>query len=163
MAMKDEYEVARLYSDGVFQRQVSETFEGALSFTFHLAPPILGRKDERTGVPRKMTFGPWMMKVFALLAKLKGLRGTPFDVFGYTAERRSERQTLADYETLLAEIETSLTPANHALATALVALPEKIRGYGHVRARHLAAAKAEEAQLLAQYRGGGHTLPLAAE
>src|SRR5690606_15302069 len=101
MAYKDEYEVARLYSDGAFRRQLAATFEpdGAdgrpLRFEFHLAPPLLARRDSATGQPRKTSFGPWMMSAFAVLAKLKGLRGTAFDIFGYTAERRMERGLIA--------------------------------------------------------------------
>jgi indolepyruvate ferredoxin oxidoreductase len=96
-----------------------------------------------------------MMSAFGLLAKLKGLRGTAFDIFGYTQERRTERRLIAEYEALLAEITGRLTPQNHALSVALASIPDKIRGFGHVKARHLAAAKAEEAQLLARLRDGG--------
>jgi indolepyruvate ferredoxin oxidoreductase len=101
--------------------------------------------------------------VFRMLAKLKGLRGTAFDPFGYTAERRTERQLIADYEALLAEILAKLTPDNHHLAVGLAVIPEKIRGYGHVKARHLKAAKADEAVLLDQFRSGGAPLLKAAE
>ena len=93
MAYKDEYEVARLYTDGTFTKQIEQTFEpGSLRFEFHLAPPLLARVDKITGEPRKMSFGPWMMKAFGLLRRFKGLRGTAFDPFGYTAERRTERR-----------------------------------------------------------------------
>src|SRR4029079_10267691 len=98
MAIKDEYEVARLFTDGSFQKQLSGTFAGWKSLEFHLAPPILGRRDPLTGHLRKSKFGPWMMTGFRLLAKLKGLRGTPLDVFGGSEERRQERRQLADYE-----------------------------------------------------------------
>ena len=101
-----------------------------------------------------MTFGPWMMSAFGLLAKLKGLRGTAFDVFGYTHERRTERQLIADYEAMLGELIAKLTPETHALCVALAATPEKIRGFGHVKERHLKAAKAEEAELLERLRDG---------
>jgi indolepyruvate ferredoxin oxidoreductase len=147
MAIKDEYEVARLYSDGSFAKQVAATFEGDLKFEFHLAPPLLARRDPATGLPRKMTFGPWMMSAFRLLARLKGLRGGVLDVFGYTAERRMERRLLADYEATLRMLIEGLTPANHAVAVALASIPEKIRGFGHVKERHLHAARAEEAAL----------------
>src|SRR5690606_26066747 len=96
MAVKDEYEVARLYTDGSFKRQLASQFQSYDRLEFHLAPPILGRRDA-DGKPRKSTFGPWMMKGFRLLAALKGLRGTALDVFGYSAERRAERALLADY------------------------------------------------------------------
>ena len=171
MAYKDEYEVARLYSDGAFRRQLAATFEAEsksgkpLRFEFHLAPPLLARRDPVTGVPRKLSFGPWMMTAFTLLAKLKGLRGTAFDPFGHTRERRTERRLIADYEDLLNELLTRLKPENHALCVALAAIPEKIRGFGHVKERHLEAAKAEEAMLLARLRDGGSAaaLPQAAE
>ena len=164
MAYKDEYEVAQLYTDGSFLKQVAATFDGDnLRFEFHLAPPFLARRDKTTGLPRKMSFGPWMMPLFRLLAKLKFLRGTAFDLFGYTAERRTERRLLEDYRTLLREIAGNLTPQNHHLAVALASIPEKIRGFGHVKQRHLAAAKAEEAMLLEQFRAGTSALLKAAE
>ena len=104
MAYKDEYEVARLYSNGDFLRQAAAEFDGKLSFRFHLAPPLLARRDPVTGEPRKMEFGPWMMKVFGLLARLKGLRGTAWDPFGRSEERRTERRLIADYEAVLDEL-----------------------------------------------------------
>ncbi len=163
MAVKDEYEVARLYTDGSFMKQVAATFDGDLRFEFHLAPPILGRKDPSTGLPRKTSFGPWMMKAFAVLASLKGLRGTAFDVFGYSAERRAERQLAKEYEILLEEIIGALSPVNHATAVALASIPEKIRGFGHVKERSIKTAKAEEAALLDQFRAGASLVKLAAE
>ena len=161
MAYKDEYEVARLYTDGSFARQVAAAFEGKLRFEFHLAPPLLGRKDAHTGEAKKTSFGPWMMTAFRMLAKLKGLRGTAFDIFGYSAERRTERALIGDYAALLAEVLETLTPDTHAVAVALASIPEKIRGYGHVKERHLKAAKLEEANLLAQLRAGGAALKAA--
>jgi indolepyruvate ferredoxin oxidoreductase len=153
MAYKDEYEVARLYGDGAFLRQVAQEFDGErLRFSFHLAPPLLARRDPRTGVPRKITFGPWMLTGFKLLLRLKFLRGTAFDPFGYSAERRLERKLIADYEATLDELLAKLDADNHHLAVAIAAIPEKIRGFGHVKARHLAAAKADETTLLDQFR-----------
>jgi indolepyruvate ferredoxin oxidoreductase len=163
MAYKDEYEVARLYTNGHFERQIAATFEGELRYEFHLAPPLLARKDPTTGLPRKMTFGPWMLSAFRVLAKLKGLRGTPFDVFGYTHERKVERQLIRDYEALIEEIVGSLRPQNHAIAVGLADVPKKIRGFGHIKARNLEAAKKEEADLLARFRAPETTLPMAAE
>jgi indolepyruvate ferredoxin oxidoreductase len=155
MAYKDEYEVARLYSDGAFLEQVKSTFDGEdLRFEFHLAPPLIARKDPVTGVAKKMSFGAWMMPAYRALAKFKFLRGTAFDPFGYTVERRTERRLVSDYEAMLEEILAALTPANHHLAVGLASIPEKIRGFGHVKARHLTAAKAEEAALLEQFRAG---------
>jgi indolepyruvate ferredoxin oxidoreductase len=116
-----------------------------------------------TGEPQKMKFGPWMLSAFRVLSKFRVLRGTPLDVFGYTAERKTERQLIADYEAMLGEIVDRLTPANHATAVALAAIPEKIRGFGHVKLRHLAAAKAEEKMLREQFRTGGAPVLKAAE
>lgn len=172
MAYKDEYEVARLYADGSFQKQVAATFEKdsasgeRLRYEFHLAPPLLAKVDPHTGLPRKMSFGPWMMKAFGLLAKLKGLRGTAFDIFGRTEERRTERRLIAEYDALIGELVNRLTPENHALCVALTAIPEKIRGFGHVKERHLKQAKAEETDLLARLRDGSAAalaMPRAAE
>src|SRR5579872_3766735 len=164
MAYKDEYEVARLYTTGSFLKQIAGEFEGEkLRFEFHLAPPLLARRDKSTGLPRKMSFGPWIMPLFRALAKLKGLRGTAFDPFGQTLERRTERRLIADYEAVLEEIVAKLSPDNHHLAVGLAAIPEKIRGFGHVKQRHLAAAKADETALLEQFRAGTPTLLKAAE
>src|SRR5262249_50821007 len=122
-----EYEVARLYSDEAFVRQVRETFDGDdLRLHVHLSPPLLAPTD-KAGRPRKMTFSPWMFSVFRVLARLKGRRGTPLDIFGYTEERRTEHKLIADYETMLAEVLDKLTPANHHVAVGLAAIPKKIR------------------------------------
>jgi len=164
MAYKDEYEVARLYAEPSFLAQVKNEVAGDnLTLKFHLAPPLLAAKDKVTGVPKKMTFGPWMLPAFRLLAKFKGLRGTPFDIFGYSEERRTERKLIDDYAALLAEIMVKLTPDNHAVAVGLANIPEKIRGFGHVKARHLTAAKADEAALLEQFRSGQAPVLKAAE
>ncbi|MEJ0078628.1 MAG: indolepyruvate ferredoxin oxidoreductase family protein [Alphaproteobacteria bacterium] len=164
MAYKDEYEVARLYAEPSFLAQVKNEVAGDnLTLKFHLAPPLLAKKDPVTGVAKKMTFGPWMLPAFRVLAKLKVLRGTPFDVFGYSEERRTERQLIADYEALLGEIMERLTPDNHHIAVGLANIPEKIRGFGHVKARHLTAAKADEAALLEQFRSGQAPVLKAAE
>jgi indolepyruvate ferredoxin oxidoreductase len=164
MAYKDEYEVARLYADGAFARQVETAFEpGPLRFEFHFAPPLLARRDKITGEPRKMSFGPWMMKAFGLLRRLKALRGTAFDPFGYTAERRTERKLIADYEAVLSEVLGKLDADNHPLAVGLAVIPEKIRGFGHVKLRNLETAKADEAALLEQFRSGAATMLKAAE
>ena len=145
-------------------RQVKNEVDGDnLRFTFHLAPPLLARHNKVTGEPQKMSFGPWMLTVFKLIAKLKFLRGTALDPFGYTAERKAERQLVRDYETLLDELLARLSHDNHYLAVGLAAIPEKIRGFGHVKLRHLAAAKADEAALLEQFRAGGASLLKAAE
>jgi indolepyruvate ferredoxin oxidoreductase len=164
MAYKDEYEVARLYSETSFLDRVRSTFDGdKLRFEFHLAPPLLARRNPETGEPKKISFGPWILKAFALLAKFRFLRGTAFDLFGYTAERKTERRLISDYEQLLEELLERLTPANHHVAVALATIPEKIRGYGPVKQRHLAAAKAEEAALREQFRSGASGFLKAAE
>ena len=152
MAYKDEYEVARLYTDGTFLRRLNEQFEGDFKLRFHLAPPLVAPRDATTGHLQKRRYGGGMMRAFKLLAKLRFLRGTPFDVFGYTAERRGERKLVADYEALMDEIAAKLSPANHAAAVDLARIPERIRGYGHVKETNLAAAKRDEAQLLAAFR-----------
>ena len=164
MAYKDEYEVARLYTNGEFSKQLAATFEGEnLRYEFHLAPPLLARRDPVTGEAKKMTFGPWVMKAFGVLARLKRVRGTALDVFGYTHERRTERRLIGEYEVLLDEIVGRLTPANHTLAVGLAGLAQKIRGYGHVKERNLEAAKREEAELLARFRQPEPPMQVAAE
>lgn len=163
MAYKDEYEVARLYADGAFLKQVASAFEGDLKFEFHLAPPVFARPDPATGEPRKMRFGPWMLRALGLLAKLKGLRGTALDPFGRSAERRTERALITDYERLMGEVLADLDGGNHALAVALASIPEKIRGYGPVKVRQLQAAKAEEAELLMRFRAPAPIRAQAAE
>ena len=164
MAYKDEYEVARLYSETSFLDRVRSTFDGdKLRFEFHLAPPLLARRNPETGEPQKMSFGPWIVKVFALLARFRFLRGTAFDPFGHTAERKMERRLVSDYEQLLKELLDRLTPANHHVAVALAMIPEKIRGYGPVKQRHLAAAKVEETALREEFRAGATSFLKAAE
>ncbi|HYF56303.1 MAG TPA: DUF6537 domain-containing protein, partial [Salinarimonas sp.] len=164
MAYKDEYEVARLYTDGNFERQVAATFEGEnLRYEFHLAPPLLARVDPATGRPRKMSFGPWMMRAFRLLAKARRLRGTPLDVFGYTHERRMERALMTEFEGRIGEIVERLTPANHALAVGLAAIPQKMRGFGFIKERNIETARKEEADLLERFRAPVPPLPIAAE
>ena len=152
LAFKDEYEVARLYSLPGFCDKLAQQFEGDYKLSVHLAPPLIAPRDPLTGHLKKREFGNWIFPLFRVLAKLKGLRGTPFDVFGYSAERRRERQLITDYEDLLAEILEKLDGENHSLAVALAAIPEKIRGYGHIKDDHIKAAKACEADLLAAFR-----------
>jgi indolepyruvate ferredoxin oxidoreductase len=162
MAAKDEFEVSRLYSDGSFAQEIAANFEGNARLEFYIAPPVLGKKNGR-GEPIKMRRGPWMMLLFKILAAAKVLRGTPFDIFGRMPERRLERQLRADYETLLDEIEEGLTADNHEIAVALASIPEKIRGFGHVKLRHIESAKQEEKILLAQFREAQGQMRLAAE
>jgi indolepyruvate ferredoxin oxidoreductase len=152
MAIKDEYEVARLYTDGEFLRRVAATFEGDYTLRFHLAPPLLARLDPVTGEPRKRSYGPRMLAAFRLLARLKGLRGTAFDPFARNPERRAEREDLASYERLLDELTEKLAPANYEAAIALASIPDEIRGYGHIRERHRSHARAHERELLDRFR-----------
>ncbi|TMJ35123.1 MAG: indolepyruvate ferredoxin oxidoreductase family protein, partial [Alphaproteobacteria bacterium] len=164
MAYKDEYEVARLYSDGSFVNQVQNELGGErLRFHVHLAPPLLAPVNKVTGEPKKLTFGPWIFPVFKLLAKFRFLRGTSFDPFGYSRERQTERALIRDYEAMLEEVLAKLDPGNHHIAVGLAAIPEKIRGFGHVKLRHLTVAKADEAALLEQFRAGPAPLLHAAE
>ncbi|QYF94962.1 indolepyruvate ferredoxin oxidoreductase family protein [Massilia sp. PAMC28688] len=157
MAYKDEYEVARLYTTGAFAEKVANMFEGDYKMKFHLAPPIMAKTDSK-GHLIKQEFGPWMMKAFGVLAKMKGLRNTPFDMFGYTAERKMERALIKDYHATVSGLLPKLTADNLSQAVAIASIPEDIRGYGHVKERHLKAAKAKEAELLANFgaAGGAH-------
>ncbi|MFQ5959411.1 MAG: indolepyruvate ferredoxin oxidoreductase family protein, partial [Alphaproteobacteria bacterium] len=153
LAYKDEYEVARLFADGAFARQIAAQFEGAYRLRFHLAPPLFARTDPDTGHLVKSAYGPWMMTAFRLLARLKFLRGTRLDPFGYTRERRAERGLIAAYERVIEELLAGLAHDNHALAVEIAGVPEHIRGFGHVKRAHIEAAKARETALLAAWRG----------
>ena len=155
LAYKDEYEVARLYTDGTYLKELFDQFEGDVKLKFHLAPPLLSRKDPKTGELKKDTYGPWVFKVFKILAKLKGLRGTAFDIFGYTHERKMERALIKDYEDLVQSMLNALTNDNYDLAVELASLPERIRGFGHVKERHLKDVKANETALKAKFFRAG--------
>lgn len=133
MAYKDEYEVARLYTDGEFLKKLGETFEGDYQLTFHLAPPIINRGLDPLGRPKKSSFGPWMMGALKVLAKLKVIRGTAIDPFGRFAERREERSMIDDYRALIEEIIIELSETNHAIAVDCASLPDQVRGYGPVK------------------------------
>jgi indolepyruvate ferredoxin oxidoreductase len=152
MAYKDEYEVARLYCDPAFLRGIEGMFEGGYKLKFHLAPPVFNRPDPRTGEAAKTEFGPWMMTAFRVLAKLKRLRGTPFDPFGMTEERRTERRLISEYEATVSELLERLDRDNHKFAVEIANIPDHIRGFGHVKRRHLNEAKKKEAELLAAFR-----------
>ncbi|MEK8032015.1 indolepyruvate ferredoxin oxidoreductase family protein [Ideonella sp. DXS29W] len=154
LAIKDEYEVARLYTDGRFQAALAEQFEDAGSLRFHLAPPLLSRPGP-DGRARKMTFGPWMMGAFRWLARMRRIRGQWFDPFGHTEERKMERALADEYEALWRnQLLPKLDEANHAAALALAKLPERIRGYGHVKLANVAAVKAQQADLLHRFETG---------
>jgi indolepyruvate ferredoxin oxidoreductase len=150
MAYKDEYEVARLYTDPAFKEKVAGMFEGDYQVKFHLAPPLFAKKDAQ-GHLVKQEFGPWMMKAFGVLAKFKGLRGGALDVFGYTAERKMERALIGEYRQTVGGLLSKLSNDNMAQAVAIASIPEDIRGYGHVKERHLKAAKEKEAALLSAF------------
>ncbi|KPF42688.1 indolepyruvate ferredoxin oxidoreductase [beta proteobacterium AAP51] len=154
MAYKDEYEVARLHTDPTFTTKVAEMFEGDYKLVHHLAPPLLGKTDAQ-GRPVKQAFGPWMRSAFGLLAKMKGLRGGALDVFGRTEERRMERALITEYRFCIEELLKTLNAGNRALAVEIARIPEDIRGYGHVKARHLAAARPKWEGLMQRWRAGG--------
>jgi indolepyruvate ferredoxin oxidoreductase len=153
MAYKDEYEVARLYTSADFEKRLNEVFEGNFRLTYNLAPPLLAKRDAQ-GHLVKARYGAWIKTAFKLLAKLKGLRGTAFDVFGYAKERKLERELIRDYETLVTEMLATLSPKNQRTAVELASLPERIRGFGHVKERNIAALAPEREKLLRQFRHG---------
>jgi indolepyruvate ferredoxin oxidoreductase len=149
LAYKDEYEVARLYTDGRFERQLRDQFEGEFKFNFNLAPPILSRGVDALGRPKKRAFGSWMMSVFRVLAKFRFLRGTALDVFGYSDDRKLERELIAAYEKDVAKVLELLSQATHDTAVELLSLPDRIRGYGPVKDKAVKDAKARHEQLTA--------------
>jgi indolepyruvate ferredoxin oxidoreductase len=140
MAYKDEYEVARLHTETGFQERIAAQFEGDYKVHYHLAPPLIAKRNAK-GELVKRKFGPAMAVGFRVLAKLRGLRGTPLDVFGRTEERRTERALIGEYRASLEEVLAGLAAGNHALALEIAAIPEQIKGYGHVKERNLAAAR----------------------
>ncbi|MBB5516570.1 indolepyruvate ferredoxin oxidoreductase [Rubricella aquisinus] len=161
LAYKDEYEVARLHAETV-EQAVADRFEAHNSLRFHLAPPILGRKDAQ-GHPKKTEFGPWILPAFRLLAKGKVLRGTAFDPFGRTAERRMERALIAEFEADMEEILSALTPDRQDAATARALLPLQIRGFGHVKEANAEAAAKRRVEIMDAFRAGGTPTAQAAE
>jgi indolepyruvate ferredoxin oxidoreductase len=152
MAFKDEYEVARLHADPAFRQQIAAQFDGHYRLEFHLAAPLVSKKTPGSGIPSKRRFGGWMMNVFRLLAQLKFLRDTPCDVFGYTRERAQERRLRTEYFELTEMLAESLTRENRAVALKLAQLPEKIRGYGHVKLAAIAHAGELRNALMDEYR-----------
>jgi indolepyruvate ferredoxin oxidoreductase len=149
LAYKDEYEVARLYSDGRFKAALEEEFDGDYKLSIHLAPPLIAPMDDHSGLPRKLTFGSWIFPLFNILAKFKFLRGSSLDPFGYTKDRQLERKILGEYEQLLGTV-LELDEVDPATLKAILALPEKIRGYGYVKERHHRSTRLEHKQLLAK-------------
>jgi indolepyruvate ferredoxin oxidoreductase len=161
MAYKDEYEVARLHTDPAFGAKVDAMFEGDYKLVHHLAPPGLARRNDK-GELQKAAYGPWVRHLFGVLAKLKGLRGTALDPFGRSEERRTERALIGEYRASIDELLATLSAERLPLALEIARIPEEIRGYGHVKARHLAAARAKWQQLLRDWRAAGVRAPLAA-
>jgi indolepyruvate ferredoxin oxidoreductase len=151
LAYKDEYEVARLYSDGRFMRALKEEFEGDLRLEYHMAPPILQRRDPRTGRYPKRRFGRGTMLLYRILTRLRFLRGTRFDPFGYSPHRRIERALIVEYEATMGGVLGGLNEANYDLAVEIASYPELIRGYDTVKEEHLARAKARLADLLQRF------------
>src|SRR3954471_6530056 len=162
MAYKDEYEVARLYTDGEFLKKLGAQFEGDYKLSFHLAPPLFAERDLTTGQLKKREYGSWMLSAFRLLAGLKKLRGTKLDVFGYTEERKMERRLIAEYEATIDSVLATLDQDNHAMAVQIASVPETMRGFGHIKEKNVKAAKEREASLLAAYRSPA-TAQVAAE
>ncbi|MBO6638218.1 MAG: indolepyruvate ferredoxin oxidoreductase family protein [Roseitalea sp.] len=152
MAYKDEYEVARLYTDGRFTADLQSRFEGDFKVVLHLAPPLLARRDKTTGHLLKREFGPWMLKMFGVLARFRRLRGTPFDIFGYTAERRMERRLISEYEALIDTIASVHETADKNIALQLAVLPEDIRGFGHVKQANVDKVAKRKADLMARLK-----------
>ncbi len=161
LAYKDEYEVARLHVE-TLEAAVAAKFEGVREMRFHLAPPIFGRKDA-DGRPVKTEFGPWMLTAMRGLARLKRLRGTPFDPFGRTAERRMERALIAEYEADIDRLQAGLGARTHGIAVELAALPLEIRGFGHVKQASAAVAARRRCELLEAFAAGGWPSVHAAE
>jgi len=153
MAYKDEYEVARLYTDSTFKKKIAATFAGDYKLKFHLAPPILNRETDADGRPKKSTFGPWMMRSFWVLSKLKFLRGTAFDPFGRTEERRMERRLIADYRARIETIAAQLSSDNLNAGVALAEWPDQIRGYGPVKEKSVKEAEAKLPLLMKTFEG----------
>ncbi len=156
MAYKDEYEVARLYAESGFFERVAQQFEGDYRLNFHLAPPLLAGRDGR-GRLLKRTYGPWMATAFRWLAKARGLRGTPLDIFGYTIERRSERAAIGEFMTRMRRVLVRLDASRLDIALALARLPQSVRGFGHVRqlSAQAAALRADALWLAYQAEAGG--------
>jgi len=158
MAYKDEYEVARLFAETDFMKEVQETFEGDFKVHFHLAPPLLGKETDAQGRPKKRRFGPWMFRAFRLLAKFRGLRGTAVDPFSYSADRKLDRAMLKDYQRLITRIGQELDASNYETFLQLAELPADVRGYGPVREQAADAIREKQTQLVKALDTGRPTL-----
>ena len=153
MSYKDEYEVARLYSNNEFINKINKTFEGNFKINFHLAPPIFYKKDKVTGNPLKMNFGSWIMILFKFISKFKFLRGTYFDPFAYLDERKTERLLINNYKKRILEICTKLTIDNYTLAVEIASIPDQIRGFGYIKNKNIEIAKSCEDKLMSAFNG----------
>ncbi|MCW5609208.1 MAG: indolepyruvate ferredoxin oxidoreductase family protein [Rubrivivax sp.] len=153
MAYKDEYEVARLHTDPAFTQKIADMFEGDYRLVHHLAPPLTAKRNDQ-GELVKQPYGPWMRRAFVLLAKMKGLRGGALDLFGRSEERRTERALIQEYRACIEELLKTLDAGNLALAAEIARIPEEIRGYGHVKERHLKAARTKWDALMQRWRAG---------
>jgi indolepyruvate ferredoxin oxidoreductase len=162
LAIKDEYEVARLLTDPAFDQRLNQQFTGDFKPVYHLAPPILAKTDPRTGRPQKKAFGPWVRPILKTLARMKRLRGTRFDIFAYLPERKVEHRLIGDFEARMDEVLAGLSPANHATAVAIAELPQQIRGFGPVKMANLEQARGREAELVEAFHNP-RPLPQAAE
>ena len=151
MSYKDEYEVARLYSEREFINNVKQTFEGNYKIHFYLAPPIFSKKDKVTGKPLKIKFGQWIMIFFRIISKLKFLRGTFFDPFGYLPERKSEKKLIKDYKNCILEIAKKLSKENYKIAVDIASTPDQIRGFGHVKDKNIKIAEDCQSNLISAF------------
>ena len=152
MSYKDEYEVARLHSDPAFIDRLRAQFDGEFTLRFNLAPPLFARRDPATGQLQKREYGQWVMTAFRVLARLKALRGTAFDPFGRTAERRMERQLIDDYMALLREVAGELSAGNYGTSVQIAGLPELVSGFGHVKERNVGLMQRRRDELLDAFR-----------
>ena len=153
MSYKDEYEVARLYSNKEFISKINNTFEGNFKINFHLAPPIFYKKDKVTGNPLKMHFGSWIMVLFKFIGIFKFLRGTYLDPFAYLDERKIERLLINDYKDRILEICSKLTKDNYTLAVEIASTPDQIRGFGYIKNKNIEIAKSCEDRLMSAFNG----------
>jgi len=151
MAYKDEYEVARLHTDTGFLQRIAQQFEGDYQVVYHLAPPLLAQRNAKGELQKSRYAGAPMRWGFALLARLKALRGSAFDAFGYTDERRTERALIGQYRDSIEQVLAQFSPERQALALEIARIPEQIKGFGHVKERHLQAAQAQWSSLMARW------------
>jgi indolepyruvate ferredoxin oxidoreductase len=154
LAYKDEYEVARLYTDGAFIKALGKQFSGKYKIKFHMAPPIFEKQDPATGRPAKREFGPAMFFVLRVLAKLKSLRGTPFDIFSYNSERKMERELIGEYESIAELVIKNVNADNYQICVELLSFPEIVKGYGPVKEQNVKNARQHIANLKEQILHG---------